>query len=479
MKLHLPLNLLAALMTSFSGVTLGTATLAGVSGLLMTVSQSYAADVAFDGTQVNVAAGGTASYDIGTVTASTTLNFAGAGTATITNLNGTAPEAILTVNRVASGGASLSTLTLNGAGTFNGIISLYSNTTGGSQNNILNLNHAQAAQYATIKLGGHGYTTGASVLKAGVNTSISKLEHNNTAALITGEGTTLTITGNSSSYGGSFGGTVTVDYTGGGTFTLGNSNKGTALTPASSPDATLKISSGTLSLFSGNVTWSQKLVMGDGTTLNVQDGPSVAGYAGYNATSVNSGGFNFSGATTFGSGVNLTSSWGKNVKFSGVLTAASGFSISGGANEYTYYNLLNASNEIGGTIAVTRNFTSLGISSSGSLGNAAVTTSTGSQYVTYYGTAGETADVIGNSITGAGQLCCPVGLGASFRERSAYGNLYRQFRRRSLQGRLYQRRSCRGQTGCGARNHDRGRGCRETASFPLLRAPCISRTPSR
>ena len=49
MKLHLPLNLLAALMTSFSGVTLGTATLAGVSGLLVTASQSYAADVAFDG----------------------------------------------------------------------------------------------------------------------------------------------------------------------------------------------------------------------------------------------------------------------------------------------------------------------------------------------------------------------------------------------------------------------------------------------
>ena len=214
MKLHLPLNLLAALMTSFSGVTLGTATLAGVSGLLVTASQSYAADVAFDGTQVNVAAGGSASYDVGTVTASTTLNFAGAGTASITNLNGTAPEAILTVNRVANGGASLSTLTLNGAGTFNGIISLYSNTTGGSQNNILNLNHAQAAQYATIKLGGYGYTTGASVLKAGVNTSISKLEHNNAAALITGEGTTLTITGDSSSYGGSFGGTVTVDYTG-------------------------------------------------------------------------------------------------------------------------------------------------------------------------------------------------------------------------------------------------------------------------
>ena len=38
-----------------------------------------------------------------------------------------------------------------------------------------------------------GYTTGASVLKAGVNTSISKLEHNNAAALITGEGTTLTL----------------------------------------------------------------------------------------------------------------------------------------------------------------------------------------------------------------------------------------------------------------------------------------------
>ncbi len=409
MKLHLPLNLLAALMTSFSGVTLGTATFAGVSGLLITISQSYAADVAFNGTQVDVAAGGTASYDVGTVTASTTLNFAGAGTASITSLNGDSPESILTVNRVASGSTSLSTLTLNGAGTFNGIISLYSNTTGGTQNNILNLNHALAAQNATIKLGGHSYATGASVLKAGVDTSISRLEHNNAAALITGEGTTLTITGNSSSYGGSFGGTVTVNYTGGGIFTLGNSNKDTALAPASSPDATLKISSGTLSLFSGNVTWSQKLVMGDGTTLNVQDGPPVAGYAGYNASSVNSGGFNFSGATTFGSGVNLTSSWGKNVKFSGVLTAADGFTISGSANEYTYYNLLNTSNEIGGTIAITRNLASLGINASGSLGSAAVTTSSNSQYLTYYGTAGEAADVIDNSITGGGNFVAQSG----------------------------------------------------------------------
>lgn len=231
MKLHLPLNLLAALMTTFSGVTLGTATFVGFSGILATMSLSHAADVTFNGTQVNVAAGGTSTYDVGTVTASTTLNFAGAGTATITNLNGDAPEAVLTVNRVANGGVNLSTLNLNGPGTFNGVISLFSNTTAGTQNNFLNLNHALAAQYATIRLGGHGYATGASVLKAGVNTSISKLEHNNTAALITGEGTTLTITGDSSSYGGSFGGTVTVDYTGGGTFTLGNSDKTVALTP--------------------------------------------------------------------------------------------------------------------------------------------------------------------------------------------------------------------------------------------------------
>ena len=409
MKLHLPLNLLAALMTSFSGVTLGTATFAGVSGLLITVSQAYAADVAFNGTQVNVAAGGTSAYDVGTVTASTTLNFAGAGTATITNLNGDAPEAVLTVNRVANGGTALSTLTLNGAGTFNGIISLYSNTTGGTQNNILNLNHALAAQNATIKLGGYGYTTGASVLQAGVNTSISKLEHNNTAALITGEGTTLTITGDSSSYGGSFGGTVTVDYTGGGTFTLGNSDKTVALTPAASADATLKISSGTLSLFSGNVNWSQKLVMGDGTTLTVQDGPAVSGYYNYDATSINGDGFTFSGAATFGTGVNLTTQYGKNIKFTGVLTAASGFSISGADSEYTYYTLTGTENQIGRTIAITRNSTSLGINASGSLGTAAVTTSSGSQYLTYYGTAGEAADVIDNSITGAGNFVAQSG----------------------------------------------------------------------
>ncbi|PNC26332.1 hypothetical protein CXU19_02225 [Akkermansia muciniphila] len=337
------------------------------------------------------------------------MNFAGAGTATITNLNGDAPEAVLTVNRVANGGTALSTLTLNGAGTFNGIISLYSNTTGGTQNNILNLNHALAAQNATIKLGGYGYTTGASVLQAGVNTSISKLEHNNTAALITGEGTTLTITGDSSSYGGSFGGTVTVDYTGGGTFTLGNSDKTVALTPAASADATLKISSGTLSLFSGNVNWSQKLVMGDGTTLTVQDGPAVSGYYNYDATSINGDGFTFSGAATFGTGVNLTTQYGKNIKFTGVLTAASGFSISGTDSEYTYYTLTGTENQIGGTIAITRNSTSLGINASGSLGTAAVTTSSGSQYLTYYGTTGEAADVIDNSITGAGNFVAQSG----------------------------------------------------------------------
>ena len=149
--------------------------------------------------------------------------------------------------------------------------------------------------------------------------------------------------------------------------------------------------------------------MGDGTTLNIQDGPPVTGAASYNAASINSGGFNFSGAVTLGSGVNLTSSWGKNVKFSGVLTAASGFSISGGANEYTYYNLLNTANEIGGTIAITRSFASLGIGASGSLGTAAVTTSANSQYLTYYGTAGDVADVIDNSITGAGNFVAQSG----------------------------------------------------------------------
>lgn len=436
MKLHLPLNLLAALMTSFSGVTLGTATLAGVSGLLVTASQSYAADVAFDGTQVNVAAGGSASYDVGTVTASTTLNFAGAGTAAITNLNGTAPEAILTVNRVASGGASLSTLTLNGAGTFNGIISLYSNTTGGSQNNILNLNHAQAAQYATIKLGGYGYTTGASVLKAGVNTSISKLEHNNAAALITGEGTTLTITGDSSSYGGSFGGTVTVDYTGGGTFTLGNSDKNTALSPAASPNATLKISRGTLSLFSGNVTWSQKLVMGDGTTLNIQDGPPVTGAASYNAASINSGGFNFSGAVTLGSGVNLTSSWGKNVKFSGVLTAASGFPSAAARMNIPITTCSTPPMKLGDDC----HYAQLCLS-----GHRCFRLPWDCRR--YYFGQLPVPDLL-RHCGGCGgchwqfhhrgrQLRRPVGLGASFRERGAYGNLYRQFRRRPLQGRFH------------------------------------------
>lgn len=230
---------------------------------------------------------------------------------------------------------------------------------------------------------------------------------------------------------------MTVDYTGGGTFTLGNSDKTVALTPAASADATLKISSGTLSLFSGNVNWSQKLVMGDGTTLTVQDGPAVTGYYNYDAASINGDGFTFSGTTTFGTGVNLTTQYGKNIKFTGVLTAVSGFSISGADSEYTYYTLAGTENQIGGTIAITRNSTSLGINASGSLGTAAVTTSSGNQYLTYYGTAGEAADVIDNSITGAGNFVCPVRLGTPFRERGAYGNLHRQLRRRAFQGRRH------------------------------------------
>lgn len=411
MKLRLPLRLLAALVTSCAGITVGTVTVTGLAGLAATlsISPSLGADVAFNGAQVTVAAGGGVTYDAGTVTASTTLQFAGAGTAAITNLNGHAAEAVLTVNRVANAGTSLSTLSLNGAGTFNGIISLYSNTTGGTRNNILELNHALAAQNATIRLGGYSYAAGASVLQASVDTSISKLEHNNAAALITGEGTTLTITGDSSSYGGSFGGSVTVDYTGGGVFTLGNSTRDTALTPAAAPDATLKISSGTLSLYSGNVTWSQKLVMGDGATLTVQDGPAVSGYYSYDPASINGGGFTFSGETTFGSGVHMTTQYGKNIKFTGVLTAADGFSIDGTSSEYTYYTLTHAENQIGGTIAIARNSTSLGINASGSLGTAAVTTTSNSQYLTYYGTAGEEADVIGNSITGAGNFVAQSG----------------------------------------------------------------------
>lgn len=414
MKLHLPLNLLAALMTSFTGVTIGTATFTGVAGIVMTVSQANAADVDFNGTQVDVAASGTVTYDVGTVTASTVLNFGGSGTANITNLNGDASDAVLKVNRVANAGAALSTLNLTGEGDFNGTIYLYSNTVGGSRNNILSLQHANAAKNATIKLGGYSYNLGASVLKVDVNSSIKALAYDSesndkNAAVITGTGTTLTVTGDSSSYGGSFQGTVTVDYTGGGTFTLGSGSKGQNLEPHSDATATLKISNGTLSLNSGTVTWAQKLVMGDNTTFNIADGPSVRGYYNYDAASINDGSLNFTGTTTFGNGINLTTQYGKNLKFTGALTAEHGFNISGGASEYTYINLMNNANTIEGAINITRNLVSLGIASSGSLGNASVATGGPSHIVTYYGTAGDTADVINNTITGAGHFVAHTG----------------------------------------------------------------------
>ncbi len=95
MKLKLPLRLLAALVTSFAGVTVGTVTITALAGIAVTVSLSPAlgADITFDGTQITVPSGGSVTYDAGNVTASTTLQFSGAGTATITNLNGDAADA--------------------------------------------------------------------------------------------------------------------------------------------------------------------------------------------------------------------------------------------------------------------------------------------------------------------------------------------------------------------------------------------------
>lgn len=105
----------------------------------------------------------------------------------------------------------------------------------------------------------------------------------------------------------------------------------------------------------------------------------------------------------------MTTEYGKNIKFTGVLTAADGFTISGSDSEYTYYTLSNTENQLGGTISITRNSTSLGINASGSLGTAAVTTTSGSQYITYYGTAGDAVDVIDNSMTGAGNFVAQSG----------------------------------------------------------------------
>ena len=195
--------------------------------------------------------------------------------------------------------------------------------------------------------------------------------------------------------------------------------------------------------------------MGDGTTLTVQDGPAVTGYYNYDAASINGDGFTFSGTTTFGTGVNLTTQYGKNIKPTGVLTAVSGFSISGADSEYTYYTLAGTENQIGGTIAITRNSTSLGINASGSLGTAAVTTSSGNQYLTYYGTAGEAADVIDNSITGAGNFVAQSGW-VHLSENVALTGTYTV-----NSGAVLSKAGdinavlAGGQAGCGRRNHER------------------------
>ncbi len=253
---------------------------------------------------------------------------------------------------------------------------------------------------------------------AGKNVTVSGSFTHNNMTISGGEGSRLTLSAaGDMAYAGSFGGYVTVDYAGGGTFTLGSGDKATALSPNASADATLQISNGgTLSLYSGKVKWDNKIIMGEETTLNVQDGPSVTGSGSYNVASFNSDGFELAGGVTFMGGGRLTTPWGKNVMFTGRVVAEEGFTIAAIANssgadssqEYTYYSLKNDSvaegeaNLIGGTIAIERRFASLGFTGAAALGNAAVTTTLDNQSVVYLG-AGD-MQTVNNVMSGAGKF---------------------------------------------------------------------------
>ncbi len=416
MKLHLPTKLLAALVASFTSitsVTVGTTGLIGMSAVVISVSSmAQAADVTLDGTKITLPSSGTASYDTATVTASTTVEYGGRGTITLGSLAGDAADTVITVNRIAADSGNVSYLYLTGEGDYNGTVALQSNTNVLANNMVLILQDAKALQNASVKLGG-GSNAGRSVLQIDTDATIAALLRDGSKGVLTdgGAGKTLSITGGDSVFSGMFDGKITVDYIGTGKFTLGNNNKDAALSaPASSADATLKISKGTLELFSGAATWAQKLVMGDNTTIIIEDGARVTNWGGYGVEdTAENAGYKFTGDVSFGSGVNLNSYWGKNMAISGVLTAADGFAISGGAAEYSYYNLANDNNNIDGKISITRNWVSLGITSSGSLGNATVETSSTSQYITYFGTKGASADVIGNEMTGGGNFTVASG----------------------------------------------------------------------
>ncbi|MDO4410312.1 MAG: hypothetical protein Q4C05_03395, partial [Akkermansia sp.] len=412
MKLHLPSKLLAALVASFTSitsVTVGTTGLIGMSAVVISVSSMAQAadDISLNGSKVTLpsqadAANGVA-YGTATVSASTTVEFGGRGTITLESLVGDAADTEVLVSRIANDSGNVSTLILSGEGTYNGTVTLQSNTNVLANNMVMILQDGKALQNASVKLGG-GDKAGRSVLQIDEDATIAALLSGGAKSVLSGNGKTLTITGGDSVFGGDFADAITVDYTGSGKFTLGNQTKD-ALSNSSSAGALLKISNGTLNLYSGLVSWNQGIEMGNGTTLNIEDGAAVSNCYNYDANnSADNACFKFKGNVKLGQNVNFTSYWGKNMSIDGVLNAENGFAINGTDGEYSYFHLSNTNNVIGGTVAIERGRTVLGIKSSGSLGNAAVTTNNASQYIAYYGTMGASADVIDNSITGAGSF---------------------------------------------------------------------------
>ncbi len=287
MRLHLPLKLLAALVTSFTGMTLGTATFTGVAGIMMTVAMTQSAN--------------------------------------------------------------------------------------------------------------------ATTLTVDVDQTVEDLTD---VTAITGVGTTLTVTGDSVLFSGDIGESVTIDYTGTGIFTLGGSST-ISVTPTTSYDATLQISSGQLNLRTNEVEWHQKLVFKDGARLHIRDGARIDYSQYYDARGFTGSGFVFDNEVTFENNNSITAQWGKNLTFEGKIVAEKGFTFGADGAEHAYINLANAENEIGGTITLARANGYMGFSSLGAIGSAKVNITDAAAKLVYMGTAGEEVEVLNNELKGTAE-------GASF-----------------------------------------------------------------
>ena len=221
------------------------------------------------------------------------------------------------------------------------------------------------------------------------------------------------------------GGTVNVNE--GKEITVSNlilgSGKGSA---SGSITGTYKISEGgVFSFYKQSSEVSANLIFEDETKLVLADtNTDSADTGGVYDTSVNSG-LKITGGITLNGETTYESPYWKTTEISGKITGEGSINFSGTKNgawgTNAYLILSNEENDFSGGITIERNTGIVRATSGGALGSGTISLSNSTAILSYLGTAGESFDVISNTITGSGSVYIDSGKVAMIGGNSEFG----------------------------------------------------------